>query len=205
MHLVDHQQERLVGSATTKPISWGRHGYCEIEHKTLRLKATATAKDMSVKLGTNNNGSSSASADVTGVMTSRRRRRRPLSPSMKLSLRSAFMMLGAPALTTVFVYSCENHQCALGPTLTDLLSSARKLTSAYDAMAWVLTMPLNWFTWRALAIYIAWYAVQAIMYAIVPSKLGYGQRTLAGRQLAYKVGINYCLLFFLFFFFSYRA
>lgn len=95
-------------------------------------------------------------------------------------------MLGAPTLTTLFVYSCDKYQCALTPGIRDLLASAKGIHSVYDLFVWSLS-PLRWFTWKALAIYMVWYAVQAIMYAVVPSKIGYGQKTLAGRQLPYKV------------------
>jgi len=60
-------------------------------------------------------------------------------------------------------------------------------------LTWGLS-PLRWFTWKAFAIYMVWYSIQALMYAFVPSKIGYGQKTLAGRELPYKVNGFTCYL-----------
>ena len=179
MYLVE-QQERLAASAT-KPISWGRHGYCEVE-KDATLRLRSTAKGISQKLGVNASAGEGMEKELMSLSTF------PLtiSPSLNLSIRSLFMMLGAPTLTTLFVYSCDKYQCALTPGIQDLLASAEGIHGVYDLLVWALS-PLRWFTWKALAIYMLWYIVQAIMYAVVPSKIGYGQKTLAGRQLPYKV------------------
>ena len=180
MYLVE-QQERLAASAA-KPISWGRHGYCEVEKDTT-LRLRSTAKGISQKLGGVNASAGEASGkETTGFSTFLP----TISPSLNLSIRSLFMMLGAPTLTTLFVYSCDKYQCALTPGIRDLMASAKGIHSVYDLLAWCLS-PLTWFTWEGLAIYMVWYIVQAIMYAVVPSKIGYGQKTLAGRQLPYKV------------------
>lgn len=185
MYLVEQQQERLSHTATaTKPISWGRHGYCEVE-KDAALRLRSTAKGLSQKLGGNAAGDihvvrNQATGSNSFVPT--------ISPAMNLSLRSLFIMLGAPTLTTLFVYSCDNYQCAMAPGIRDLLASTQDLHNVYDVLLWGLS-PLRWFTWKALAIYMVWYSVQAIMYAVVPSKIGYGQKTLAGRELPYKVSI----------------
>lgn len=177
MYLVE-QQERLAATAT-KPISWGRHGYCEVEKETA-LRLRNTAKGISQKLGAA--GAEGSGQEATGIKSFLPK----ISPSLNLSIRSLFMMLGAPTLTTLFVYSCDQYQCALTPGIRDLLVSTYDLRSASDVFFWCLS-PLRWFTWKALAIYMVWYTVQAIMYAVVPSKIGYGQKTLAGRQLPYKV------------------
>lgn len=177
MYLVE-QQERLAASAA-KPISWGRHGYCEVE-KDATLRLRSTAKGISQKLGGSvGEGSREESTGFSAFPPT-------VSPSLNLSIRSLFMMLGAPTLTTLFVYSCDKYQCALSPGIRDLLASMEGIHSAYGLLVWSLS-PLRWFTWKALAIYMVWYTVQAIMYAVVPSKIGYGQKTLAGRQLPYKV------------------
>lgn len=181
MYLVE-QQERLAASAT-KPISWGRHGYCEIEKDTA-LRLRHTAKGISQKLGTD--GSKEATTGLSGFLPT-------ISPSLNLSIRSLIMMLGAPTVTTLFVYSCDKYQCALAPGVRDLLASTEDLQSAYDVLKWCLS-PLRWFTWEAAAIYMVWYIVQALMYAWVPSKIGYGQKTLAGRQLPYKVNGLTCYI-----------
>ncbi|KAF8466018.1 ergosterol biosynthesis ERG4/ERG24 [Kalaharituber pfeilii] len=51
-----------------------------------------------------------------------------------------------------------------------------------------------WFSWRGLAIYLVWYMVQAVMYAVVPGRIGYGQKTLAGRQLPYQLNGLTCYI-----------
>lgn len=172
MYLVE-QQERLAASAS-KPISWGRHGYCEID-KDAGLRLRHTAKGISQKLGTDGSKEATTSSFLPTI-----------SPSLNLSIRSLFMMLGAPTVTTLFVYSCDKYQCALAPGIRDLIASTEDLHNTYDVLKWSLS-PLRWFTWKAAAIYMVWYLVQAAMYAWVPSKIGYGQKTLAGRQLPYKV------------------
>lgn len=181
MYLVE-QQERLASSAA-KPISWGRHGYCEME-KDATLRIRSSAKGISQKLG-GVNGSVGEGSGSTFPPT--------ISPSLNLSIRSLFMMLGAPTLTTLFVYSCDKYQCTLAPGIWDLLASTEGIHGVYDLLMWSLS-PLRWFTWKALAIYMVWYTVQAIMYAVVPSKIGYGQKTLAGRELPYKLNGLTCYI-----------
>lgn len=97
------------------------------------------------------------------------------------------MLLGTPTLTTLFLHSCENYQCALVPSVKDLIQSTNDINSLTDLVLWIGAMPIKWFTWKAVYIYMVWYFVQAIMYAVVPGRIGYGQKTLAGNQLPYKV------------------
>lgn len=182
MHLVEPQEKLSRASTAAKPISWGRHGYCEVE-KDAAVRLRNTSKGLSQKVGSNAAGEihvvGKQEMGLTNFVPS-------ISPAMGLSLRSLFMMLGAPTLTTLFVYSCDKYQCAIAPGVQDLLASTQDLRNLYDVLMWGLS-PLRWFTWKALAIYMVWYSVQAIMYAVVPSKIGYGQKTLAGRELPYKV------------------
>ena len=179
MHQAE-QQERLSHTATAaKPISWGRHGYSD--DSAVRLRTTT--KGLSPKLGSN------AAGDINVAGKQETCSLPIISP---MGLRSLFMMLGAPSLSTLFVYSCDKYQCALAPGVRDILASAQDLHGVYDVLTWGLS-PLRWFTWKAFAIYMVWYSIQAIMYAFVPSKIGYGQKTLAGRELPYKVRRSSCI------------
>ncbi|CAG8607809.1 7826_t:CDS:2 [Racocetra fulgida] len=55
---------------------------------------------------------------------------------------------------------------------------------AFDSVA---LQKLPQFTWDGLKIYALWLSFQAILYAVLPAKIGYGQQTPAGYILPYKV------------------
>ena len=181
MYLVE-QQERL-GASAAKPISWGRHGATTSanDHHNTTARLRSTAKGIQQKLGTT--GPAGRAGEKQGVFSMLP----TISPSLNLSIRSLIMMLGAPTLATLYLYSCQNYECAVVPGLGDLWSSVKGLEGPYDALAAFVHLPLTWFTWKSLAIYLVWYVIQAVLYAVVPAKIGYGQKTLAGIQLPYKV------------------
>ncbi|CAG8570072.1 9578_t:CDS:2 [Cetraspora pellucida] len=55
---------------------------------------------------------------------------------------------------------------------------------AFDS---VVLQKLPQFAWDGLKIYVSWLSFQAILYAVLPAKIGYGQQTPAGYILPYKV------------------
>lgn len=46
------------------------------------------------------------------------------------------------------------------------------------------------FTYEATRIFVLWLLFQGVLYAVLPSKIGYGQRTPAGYLLPYKVSVT---------------
>lgn len=112
----------------------------------------------------------------------------------------ASVMLFCPALVVVAWIALEHFDGSLFKALSSLyvaLPSARsaaRLTfdpttinecfqSSYIWTSEHLPQP----TWTATILYVGWLLFQAILYALLPAEIGYGQQTPAGHILPYKV------------------
>ncbi|KAF0468857.1 7-dehydrosterol-delta 7-reductase [Gigaspora margarita] len=96
---------------------------------------------------------------------------------------STLILTCCPLLVFVFWVNCTHYQCSLYEPIYRLQISGFS-KEAFDS---VVLQKLPQFTWDGIKIYLSWLSFQAILYAILPAKIGYGQRTPAGHILPYKV------------------
>ncbi|RHZ88182.1 hypothetical protein Glove_26g287 [Diversispora epigaea] len=98
-------------------------------------------------------------------------------------LLSLLILLCCPLLVLAFWISCTHYSCSLyEPLHIFQINGISKET--FNS---VVIKNLPQFTWEGLKIYGIWLSFQAVLYAILPAKIGYGQRTPAGHILPYKV------------------
>ncbi|KAL1920089.1 uncharacterized protein VTP21DRAFT_1235 [Calcarisporiella thermophila] len=93
------------------------------------------------------------------------------------------IMLTCPLMVIYFWSACTYHGCSLLAPAAELLelSTDPKSITQYAAAR------LPQFSWQAVKLFTIWLLFQASLYAFLPAKIGYGQRTPAGYLLPYKV------------------
>ncbi|CAG8603780.1 5168_t:CDS:2 [Acaulospora morrowiae] len=99
-------------------------------------------------------------------------------------LLSTLILLGCPLMVVLFLITCTHYQCSLEKPL--YLLSVHGFFSL-ESYYLVILQKLPSFTWDGLKMYALWLGFQAVLYAVLPAKIGYGQRTPAGHVLPYKV------------------
>lgn len=98
------------------------------------------------------------------------------------AISSLFIMIFCPFFAFYSWMACTHYQCEiLGP----FQGITQDLTQ--DGILKFLEAKLPHPTPEGLQIYFSWLLFQAVLYAILPSKIGYGQQTPAGFVLPYKV------------------
>ncbi len=100
-----------------------------------------------------------------------------------VSYGTAIGVLGLYLICPLFVAylwsACNSYRCEiLGP-----YEALAKGKFTKDALLSVLPVP----TLFGFQLYFGWLAFQAVLYTILPAKIGYGQRTPAGHLLPYVV------------------
>ncbi|KAG9301158.1 hypothetical protein G9A89_012541 [Geosiphon pyriformis] len=96
---------------------------------------------------------------------------------------SSIIFYGTPVVTLYFWMSCTHYQCSLYAPIK-YLHDNNYTASAFRTGLWEKMPEL---THEGLLIYFGWIFYNAVLYAILPAKIGYGQRTPAGHVLPYKV------------------
>jgi 7-dehydrocholesterol reductase len=98
----------------------------------------------------------------------------------------AFTLLFIPPFLVVYFWSaCSNHSCSLTAPVESFLASPTRINVAAIWKLVVDNFPTP--TWEGFALYYAWLGFQALLYAYLPGKIGYGQKTPAGHELPYVV------------------
>jgi 7-dehydrocholesterol reductase len=90
-----------------------------------------------------------------------------------------FLLLVCPLFVAYVWSTCSNFQCSLTGPLDVLISQSFSL----DALLTVLPKP----TLFGFQLYFFWLFFQALLYVVLPGKIGYGQMTPAGHILPYVV------------------
>ena len=98
---------------------------------------------------------------------------------------SACILLFCPLMVIYFWLVCDAYQCSLYEPVRRLLAAKGGLTkqSLYAVFGQYLPRP----TVVGSQIFVGWLVFQGLLYAWLPAKIGYGQRTPAGHMLPYKV------------------
>ncbi|KAG0308372.1 7-dehydrocholesterol reductase [Dissophora globulifera] len=96
----------------------------------------------------------------------------------------SFAILVLSPIWVMYTYiSCNGYSCALSAPALEVYNASNHL----GALSTLLARELPTFSPYAIRLFFSWLAFQAILYAILPAKIGYGQRTPAGYLLPYKV------------------
>ncbi|KAJ3181888.1 hypothetical protein HDU85_003403 [Gaertneriomyces sp. JEL0708] len=98
-------------------------------------------------------------------------------------LNSFCIMAFCPLMVIYFWMACDSFQCSLAAPIQQVLAASDLKTGITDLVINHFPRP----TPDGFKICFAWIAFQAVMYAIVPGKIGYGQMTPAGHTLPYIV------------------
>ncbi|OAJ41205.1 hypothetical protein BDEG_24839 [Batrachochytrium dendrobatidis JEL423] len=89
-----------------------------------------------------------------------------------------FLLAFCPVLVTYFWLSCDSFQCSVvAPIEYAIANGLEKLLENY------LPRPTTF----GFQLYFGWLAFQAVLYSVLPGKIGYGQTTPAGHTLPYVV------------------
>ncbi|KAG9319269.1 hypothetical protein KVV02_004909 [Mortierella alpina] len=104
-----------------------------------------------------------------------------------VSFGTILMSLGILVLSPLWVMytyiSCNAYQCAMSAPALEVYNSP----DALEALKQLLIREVPTFSPHAARIFLTWLTFQAVLYAFLPSQIGYGQRTPAGHLLPYKV------------------
>ena len=98
-----------------------------------------------------------------------------------LGLLCIFMF--CPLLVVYFWMACASYQCSLTAPILLLQKAGFSWVSVQSVIVKHLPVP----TQEGSLIFVGWLLFQAALYELMPSNIGYGQRTPAGHLLPYKV------------------
>ncbi|RKO92268.1 ergosterol biosynthesis ERG4/ERG24, partial [Blyttiomyces helicus] len=98
-------------------------------------------------------------------------------------LSSAVIMLFCPLLVIYLWMACDSFQCSLVAPVELVLKADTPLDGLRGLVLDHFPKP----TVEGFQLYFAWVAFQAVLYAFLPGKIGYGQTTPAGHTLPYVV------------------
>ncbi|PKY46458.1 7-dehydrosterol-delta 7-reductase [Rhizophagus irregularis] len=98
-------------------------------------------------------------------------------------LLSTVILTCCPLLVIYFWVVCTHYQCSIIEPVFLLQSN----DFSKEAFETIILQKLPQFSWEGIKIYFTWLSFQAILYAVLPAKIGRGQRTPAGHILPYKV------------------
>ncbi|CAG8433102.1 7773_t:CDS:2 [Ambispora gerdemannii] len=96
---------------------------------------------------------------------------------------SSTLLFGTPFVVLYFWMSCTHYECSLYAPIKYIKD--HDYTAAAVKEALIDKHPRH--SLDAAKIYFAWVTFQALLYAVLPGKIGYGQQTPAGHILPYKV------------------
>ncbi|KDQ20237.1 hypothetical protein BOTBODRAFT_125802 [Botryobasidium botryosum FD-172 SS1] len=89
------------------------------------------------------------------------------------SLACIFLLAATPTSAFWTYAACAHYKCALSGPIYD------------EHLTWDKVFPAP--TLKGALVYVGWLVFQGLLYAFLPGKIGYGQRTPAGYLLPYKV------------------
>ncbi|RKP08385.1 7-dehydrosterol-delta 7-reductase [Thamnocephalis sphaerospora] len=92
-----------------------------------------------------------------------------------------------PLMVIAFWSACTHYQCSLMALGGRVLDTPPTKTGLWQLIVDLFPHP----TKEGFMLFGGWLIYQGVMYAIVPSMIGYGQRTPAGHRLPYKVAIHH--------------
>ncbi|KAG0242588.1 7-dehydrosterol-delta 7-reductase [Mortierella sp. GBAus27b] len=104
-----------------------------------------------------------------------------------VSFGTILISLGILVLSPIWVMytfiSCNSYNCAMSAPALEIYNAPDRL----DAFTNFLAREIPTFSPHAIRLHLTWLVFQAALYAFLPAKIGYGQRTPAGHLLPYKV------------------
>jgi len=93
------------------------------------------------------------------------------------------ILLFCPLLVLYFWSSCTYYECSLYSPIQSLIENNFSSEAFQTFVLKLFPKPTN----EGFLLFFGWLIFQGVLYAIVPAKIGYGQRTPAGYLLPYKV------------------
>jgi 7-dehydrocholesterol reductase len=96
----------------------------------------------------------------------------------------ACIFLFCPLMVIYVWMACDAYQCSLWAPVARFVELGADWKAVQIALLQAFPRP----TIAGFQLYFGWLLFQAALYAFLPSKIGYGQRTPAGHMLPYKVG-----------------
>lgn len=106
------------------------------------------------------------------------------------SLGSLVMLIAPPLMVNYFLISCTLYQCHLDGPPRSVWEAGLDINTLSTLFATWVPRP----TWQSFYIWTGWLLFQALLQMVVPSDIGMGQETPAGRVLPYRVNGFRCYL-----------